>query len=113
MDDGEESDTKDASASGSRRKGAYYKNIERKIMLKKKRVNVGDIIWFSTHDSNFVDPQPWENMSYADKWDAINLTLVPFTAEDLEERTEALAEVTDPLYMFSRVEADVEVEERE
>lgn len=42
LDDG---DIKPVSATGMPRgKGAYYKNIERKMILKKKRVNVSVII---------------------------------------------------------------------
>lgn len=48
LDDGAEADDlygdanadADAPLPGRRRKGAYYKNIERKMMLKKKRANV-------------------------------------------------------------------------
>ena len=36
--------------------------------------------------------------------------MAPFTAEESEERDEALAEVVDPNYMFSR-DADGEVDE--
>ena len=38
LDNGD--DTKVEGRSGNRGKGAYYKNIERKMILKKKRVNV-------------------------------------------------------------------------
>ncbi|TDL23983.1 RNA polymerase II-associated protein [Rickenella mellea] len=87
-------DSKDFSSSTTprRSKGAYYKNIERKIQLKKKRVN------------------QWETFSYTEKWDAINLTLAPFSQEEREEREETLAEVVDPMYMFSRVDADADGE---
>ncbi|KAL5531371.1 hypothetical protein ACEPAG_4248 [Sanghuangporus baumii] len=75
-----------------RKKGAYYKNVERKIMLKKRRA------------------VQWD--TYSDKWDAINLSLAPFTSEELEERDEARAEVVDPNYMFSRdADADGEVDD--
>ncbi|KAL5492506.1 hypothetical protein ACEPAI_3953 [Sanghuangporus weigelae] len=91
LDDGEgvkpEEDVK-----SQRKKGAYYKNVERKIMLKKRRA------------------VQWD--TYSDKWDAINLSLAPFTSEELEERDEARAEVVDPNYMFSRdVDADGEVDD--
>ena len=63
-----------------REKAAYYKSVERKIVLKKKRANRWD--------------------TYADKWDAINLRLGPFGAEEAAEREEALAEVVDPGYVL-------------
>lgn len=50
LDDGEVQEGIDAVIDGSepetkrRRKGAYYKNIERKMILKKKRVNVGCLV---------------------------------------------------------------------
>lgn len=49
-------------------------------------------------------------MSYTEKWDAINLTLAPYNPEERDEREEATAEVLDPLYMFSRIDADAEGE---
>ena len=50
LDDGAEADdlygdaNADAPLPGRRRKGAYYKNIERKMMLKKKRANVRPLL---------------------------------------------------------------------
>ncbi len=46
-------------------------------------------------------------VQYTDKWDAINLTLVPFGPEEEAERSELMAEVTDPMY---RVDVDAEGE---
>ncbi|THH05412.1 hypothetical protein EW145_g4810 [Phellinidium pouzarii] len=90
LDNGDMDELSSADSSRRRTKGAYYKNIERKIVLKKKRANQWD--------------------TYTDKWDAINLSLATFSTEDLEEREEALAEVVDPLYMFSRADADADGE---
>ncbi|KAI5118678.1 hypothetical protein M0805_003615 [Coniferiporia weirii] len=90
LDDGDGDESPSIEPTKRRGKGAYYKNIERKIVLKKKRANQWD--------------------TYTDKWDAINLSLAPFSAEELEEREEALAEVVDPLYMFSRADADADGE---
>ncbi|KZT07427.1 uncharacterized protein LAESUDRAFT_724896 [Laetiporus sulphureus 93-53] len=73
-----------------RPKGAYYKNIERKMLLKKKRVNAYE--------------------AYLDKWDVIKVTHIPMSAEEEAEREEALAEVMDPMYLLSRVDADAEGE---
>ncbi|EJD07681.1 uncharacterized protein FOMMEDRAFT_24985 [Fomitiporia mediterranea MF3/22] len=87
LDDG---DIKSEGDSGRREKGAYYKNIERKILLKKRRA------------------AQWN--TYSDKWDAINLSLAPFTTEELEERDEVLAEVTDPMYMFARADGDADAD---
>jgi len=72
-----------------RPKAAYYKNIERKINLKKKRVNKYEA-------------------AYSDKWDAIQLSHTPFLQEELDEREEQEAEVKDPLFMFR---TDEQVEE--
>jgi RNA polymerase II-associated factor 1 len=65
--------------SDSRLKGAYY-NIERKMTLKKRRINTR------------------ENVSYTDKWDVINLTHILFSTEEEEERQEAASQVIDPTY---------------
>lgn len=43
LDDGEEDDSPFGDTPNRRGKGAYYKNLERKIMLKKRRVNVRTI----------------------------------------------------------------------
>ncbi|KAG2110388.1 RNA polymerase II-associated [Suillus discolor] len=80
---------------GERGPGAYYKNIERKMTLKKKRMN--------------------QNDTYADKWQVVHISHVAMSSDELEERNEALAEVVDPLYLFSRdaegeVDADGEVD---
>ncbi|KAI9062578.1 RNA polymerase II-associated [Trametes sanguinea] len=74
----------------TRPKGAYYKNIERKMLLKKKRVNTYE--------------------SYGDKWDIIRLTHTPMSAEELQEREDALAEVVDPQYPLPRADADADAE---
>ncbi|KAF8522988.1 RNA polymerase II-associated [Gautieria morchelliformis] len=71
-----------------RAKGAYYKNLERKITLKKKRVN------------------KHETVAYTDKWDVINLSHALLSSEEAEERGETLAEVMDPMFLFSRAEAE-------
>ncbi|KAE9392324.1 hypothetical protein BT96DRAFT_924805 [Gymnopus androsaceus JB14] len=77
----------------TRSKGAYYKNIERKMLLKKKRANAYE--------------------QYEDKWDVIKVTHVPMSQEEEEEREEALAEVVDPLFLMNGdadADADEEVE---
>ncbi|KAJ3745379.1 RNA polymerase II-associated protein [Lentinula detonsa] len=74
-----------------RQRGAYYKNIERKMLLKKKRANAYE--------------------QYEDKWDVIKVTHVPMSQEEEDEREEALAEVMDPLFLMrGDVDADGEVE---
>ncbi|KIJ55625.1 hypothetical protein M422DRAFT_57956 [Sphaerobolus stellatus SS14] len=90
LDDGQlpPSRTIDGGLLDRRPKGAYYKNIERKIALKKRRVNKQEI-------------------AYTDKWDVINLSHAPLSTEESEEREEAMAEVADPMFMF-RTEADGE-----
>ncbi|KAG1840449.1 RNA polymerase II-associated [Suillus subluteus] len=80
---------------GERGPGAYYKNIERKMTLKKKRMNQSD--------------------TYADKWQVVHISHVPMSSEEIDERNDALSEVVDPLYLFSRdaegeVDADGEVD---
>ncbi|KAF5377783.1 hypothetical protein D9757_008079 [Collybiopsis confluens] len=75
----------------NRPKGAYYKNIERKMLLKKKRANAYE--------------------QYDDKWDVIKVTHVPMSQEEEVERAEALAEVMDPLFLMrGDADADGEVE---
>ncbi|KAJ3812491.1 RNA polymerase II-associated protein [Lentinula aff. lateritia] len=74
-----------------RPRGAYYKNIERKMLLKKKRANAYE--------------------QYEDKWDVIKVTHVPMSQEEEDEREEALAEVMDPLFLMrGDADADGEVE---
>jgi len=87
LDDG--TDAKVEGRGGKRGKGAYYKNIERKMILKKKRVN--------THEA------------YLDKWEVIQLEHTHMSAEEAEEREEVLAEVMDPTYLMGR-DADAEGE---
>ncbi|KAI0741362.1 RNA polymerase II-associated [Daedaleopsis nitida] len=88
LDEG--TDEPDMSGGPIRPKGAYYKNIERKMLLKRKRVNTYE--------------------SYGDKWDIVKLTHTPMSKEEEQEREEALAEVIDPLYAFSRADVDAEGE---
>ncbi|KAI0070806.1 hypothetical protein K474DRAFT_1687312 [Panus rudis PR-1116 ss-1] len=71
-------------------KGAYYKNIERKMLLKKKRANAAE--------------------AYLDKWDIVKVTHVPMSKEEEDEREDALAEVNDPMYLLGRGDADAEGE---
>ena len=85
---------------------ANYKNIERKIILKKKRVNVSQglhfpltVIW-----ANGCSLQPQETY---DKWDVINATHVGMNREEVAE---ALSEVKDPMYLLGRAELDAEGE---
>ncbi|KAI0352089.1 RNA polymerase II-associated [Trametes cingulata] len=92
LDDGmsHDEDVDSKKAGPSRPKGAYYKNIERKMLLKKKRVNTYE--------------------SYGDKWDVIKLTHTPMSAEEAQEREEALAEVVDPSFPLARGDADADAE---
>ncbi|KAF8754182.1 Paf1 [Rhizoctonia solani] len=76
-----------------RKSGAYYKAVERKIVLKKKPVIKG------------------QEIDYTDKWDVIKLFHIPIAAEDQEERNELQAEVTDPQWTFGRLDAPGEADE--
>ncbi|KAF8556690.1 Paf1-domain-containing protein [Imleria badia] len=81
------------SGSGEERlKAAYYKNIERKMTLKKRRTNA--------------------NETYVDKWQVVHISHVPMSKEELDEREELLAEVTDPAFLLNRddVDADGEID---
>ncbi|KAH7907894.1 RNA polymerase II-associated [Hygrophoropsis aurantiaca] len=73
-----------------RSKAAYYKNIERKMTLKKKRTNALE--------------------SYGDKWQVVHISHLPMSKEELEEREELLAEVNDPMYLLNRNDADADGE---
>lgn len=87
LDDG---DTK-ANVPGTRierTKGAYYKNIERKMTLKKRRTNIQE--------------------TYVDKWQVVHISHLPMSKEELDEREELMAEVVDPMYL--RVDADADGE---
>jgi RNA polymerase II-associated factor 1 len=72
----------------SRRPGAYYKLIERKMLLKKKRT------------------EPIER--FRDKWALVRVAHVPPSQEEAEERAEALAEVRDPMYLLQSADAEGE-----
>ncbi|KAH7885866.1 RNA polymerase II-associated [Phlebopus sp. FC_14] len=89
IDDG---DTRpSASSSGEERgKGAYYKNIERKMTLKKKRTN--------------------NQETYVDRWQVVHISHVPMSKEELDEREDLLAEVVDPGYLLNRIDADADGE---
>jgi len=71
-----------------RGKGAFYKNIERKMHLKKKRANVYE--------------------QYEDKWEIIRVLHAPMSKDEEEEREEALAEVADPMFLMHRGDADAD-----
>ncbi|KAJ7142201.1 Paf1-domain-containing protein [Mycena filopes] len=71
-------------------KGAYYKNIERKMLLKKKRVQAYD--------------------EYQDKWEIIRMTHVEMGEEEEAERNDLLAEVENPRFLREDVDADGDVE---
>ncbi len=113
LDDGEEDPLVSDDLKRTRGKGAFYKGLERKIVLKKKCVNVR--IQFLLQISRSFNlcmnvSQQWDAVQYTDKWDAINLTLVPFGPEEEAERRELMAEVTDPMYCVD-VDAEGEVDD--
>ncbi|KIP01867.1 hypothetical protein PHLGIDRAFT_112681 [Phlebiopsis gigantea 11061_1 CR5-6] len=80
----------DVKPSQPRAKGAYYKNIERKMLLKKKRVNSYDQI--------------------TKKWHMIKVQHTKMDDDEAKEREEAAAEVTDPNYLLGAMDADAEGE---
>ncbi|KAF5383624.1 hypothetical protein D9615_003557 [Tricholomella constricta] len=94
LDDGDPPETLDDLTNGverkgtRRHKGAYYKNIERKMLLKKKRANAYE--------------------QYEDKWEIIRVTHAEMSKEEEDEREEALAEVADPMFLMVRGDADAE-----
>lgn len=101
------------SGSGEQRsKGAYYKNIERKMTLKKRRTNVSyrRRLLFLSPDASRVSWQAME--TYADKWQVVHISHEPMSKEELDEREELLAEVADPTFLLSRddVDADGEID---
>ncbi|KAJ6619965.1 Paf1-domain-containing protein [Mycena sp. CBHHK59/15] len=65
-------------------------NIERKMLLKKKRVNALD--------------------GYNDKWEIIRMTHVAMGEEEEAERNELLAEVDNPRFLREDVDADGDIE---
>ncbi|KAF8268695.1 Paf1-domain-containing protein [Lactarius quietus] len=78
FDEGQRDAIDDGDREGDARcAGAYYKLIERKMLLKKKRT------------------EPIER--FRDKWALVRVAHVPPSQEEAEERTEALAEVRDPI----------------
>ena len=90
-----------------RAKGAYYKNIERKMLLKKKRANVRAFFLASEFELLTVT-QIYDQ--YEDKWEVIRLLHQSMSKEEEEEREEALAEVVDPMFLMARGDADAEGE---
>jgi RNA polymerase II-associated factor 1 len=90
-------------------KGAYYKNIERKMILKKKRVNVRLVYIYSCPHRLYAI---WQiNEAYPNKWEVVNVMHTEMDQEEQDEREEALAEVMDPLFMLrGEVDADGDVD---
>ncbi|KAN0113856.1 RNA polymerase II-associated [Russula decolorans] len=90
IDDGDltSSTTNGLNDDETRRAGAYYKMIERKMLLKKKRT------------------EPIER--FRDKWALVRVAHVPPSQEEGEERAEALAEVRDPMYLLHSADAEGE-----
>jgi RNA polymerase II-associated factor 1 len=99
------------SGKGKRKKGAYYKNIERKMILKKKRVNVRPSPPYTIKPLTNSHPHQQTHEAYLDKWEVVKLTHTRMSAEEAEEREEVLAEVMDPAYLLGRdVDADGDAE---
>lgn len=77
-----------------RARGAYYKSIERKMILKKRRANLHE--------------------EYQDKWEIIRLTHAAIGPEEVDERDDARAEVLDPMFtvrlMSGRGDADADAD---
>lgn len=48
--------------------------------------------------------------AYGDKWDVVKLTHTPMSAEEAQEREDALAEVVDPMFPLARGDADADAE---
>lgn len=91
-------------------KGAYYKNIERKMLLKKKRQNVSARLYIRVSLSQCASASQAYEAYGGDKWDIIKITHAQMSPEEENEREEALAEVMDPMYLLSRADADAEGE---
>ncbi|KAF8159557.1 RNA polymerase II-associated protein [Crassisporium funariophilum] len=90
-----------------REKGAFYKNIERKMHLKKKRANVRTTGCITYRIVTF-DFQAYEQ--YEDKWEIIRVLHAPMSKEEDDEREEALAEVADPMFLMMRADPDADGE---
>jgi len=89
-----------------REKGAFYKNIERKMHLKKKRANVKMVFLLELIHCSDVICQVYEQ--YEDKWEIIRVLHAPMSKDEEEEREEALAEVADPMFLMLRGDADAD-----
>lgn len=94
-----------------RGKGVYYKDIKRKMLLKKKRTEVRPLIHEFRVPALLFDfkihrLQPMEQSP--DKWALIRFAHVPPSPEEIEERSETLAEVYDPLYLLHEADAEGE-----
>ncbi|EJU03491.1 RNA polymerase II-associated [Dacryopinax primogenitus] len=76
-----------------RKPGAYYKNIERRMWLRKRRVRRND------------------NNNQASRWDAIQLRHAPMQEAELADFREAQAEVQDPEFWTRKaLEAEIDAE---
>lgn len=107
LDDG---DTK-ANVPGTRierTKGAYYKNIERKMTLKKRRTNVRCHTPSMDYCYCALTLIAKIQETYVDKWQVVHISHLPMSKEELDEREELMAEVVDPMYL--RVDADADGE---
>jgi len=85
-------------------RGAYYKNIERKMFLKKRRTAVRQA-FLALALLSFMFQR---NGQYDDKWEYIRVRHAPMSKEEEDERREALAEVTDPNYLTQRPDQDAD-----
>lgn len=100
----------DANAVQPRGKGAYYKNIERKMTLKKRRGAVSRFDYPAASASN-ADLLIQQTEEYQDRWQIAHVSRIPIDNEELDERTDLLAEVADPLYTYRlRAEAEQDAE---
>jgi RNA polymerase II-associated factor 1 len=109
FDDGDISSptTNGLKESEGRHAGAYYKVIERKMLLKKKRTEVRCLVIRGGPGlTHICTLQPIER--FRDKWALVRVAHVPPSQEEAEERADALAEVRDPMYLLHSADAEGE-----
>ena len=80
----------------SRQKGVYYKLVDTRRALKRKRVDVSPI---NPQEGTCSDTlQPNEPTDYSTKTDVINLSYRAMDDAELKERETELEELTNPFY---------------
>ena len=87
-------------------KGAFYKNIERKYVLRKKRQMVSRTVYA---EGSILTCSIQRQEDYGEQWDIIYAMSEPLSDELWREREEAVAEVQNPDFLANAAAAQMEL----